>query len=104
MRYPRSSPRKRGYDTAWDKLSLAFRAANPLCRRCHERGATTKADVTDHIMPKAKGGTNDWSNLQSLCFSCHNSAKQSEERLGYAKGCDANGTPLDPAHPWRQAR
>lgn len=98
----RSSPRLRGYDTSWDKLSLAYRAANPLCVRCKEQGRTEPARVTDHIIPKSKGGTNDWSNLQSLCFAHHDSTKQSEERLGYAKGCDADGNPLDPTHPWRQ--
>lgn len=45
----------------------------------------------------------DPANLQSLCKPHHDSAKQSEERLGYAKGCDVDGRPIDPAHPWNAA-
>lgn len=28
--------------------------------------------VTDHIVPKTQGGTDDASNLQTLCERCHN--------------------------------
>lgn len=74
-----------------------------MCRRA---GRTTPATVVDHVTPH-KG---DWAllmdprNLQSLCAPHHDSTKQSEERLGYAKGCDENGMPLDVGHPWRQQR
>ncbi len=73
---------------------------------CQRAGRTTTATVVDHIVPH-KG---DWQrlmdprNLQSLCAPHHDSTKQSEERLGYAKGCDADGNPLDPKHHWNTNR
>jgi 5-methylcytosine-specific restriction enzyme A len=43
------------------------------CRGC---GATQELTI-DHIVPLAKGGTDDLSNLQTLCRSC-NSRKQDQ--------------------------
>lgn len=34
-------------------------------------GYTTPAKQVDHIVPKAKQGTDDLSNLQSICVPCH---------------------------------
>ncbi|WP_139157546.1 HNH endonuclease, partial [Enterobacter hormaechei] len=34
-------------------------------------GIATKATSVDHIIPKAHGGTDDDSNLESLCWPCH---------------------------------
>ena len=38
-------------------------------------------------------------NWQPLCASCHASVKQSIEK-GWLPGCDCDGRPLEPAHPW----
>ncbi|MCS6958687.1 MAG: HNH endonuclease [Pseudanabaenaceae cyanobacterium SKYGB_i_bin29] len=38
--------------------------------RCCSCGATKDLTI-DHIIPLAKGGTNDISNLQTLCLSCN---------------------------------
>ena len=40
--------------------------------------------------------------LQSLCPACHSRDKQQLERSGFVRGCDRDGVPLDPSHPWRQ--
>ncbi|WP_310424453.1 HNH endonuclease [Chamaesiphon sp. VAR_48_metabat_135_sub] len=48
-----------------------FQRDNHQCQSC---GQTTKLSI-DHIIPLATGGTNDISNLQTLCGSC-NSAKK----------------------------
>jgi 5-methylcytosine-specific restriction endonuclease McrA len=43
-----------------------------------------------------------WENLQSLCGRCH-AAKSAAERSGRPMiGCDVDGVPLDPGHPWNQ--
>lgn len=51
--------------------------------RCRECGATNKQTRlhVDHIKPVAKGGTNDLSNLQTLCEDC-NQAKYTDEWIG----------------------
>jgi hypothetical protein len=69
---------------------------------CRDSGRVTAADTVDHIKAH-KGDTAlffAFDNTASLCAHHHNSAKQSEERLGYMKGCDAHGRPLDVNHPW----
>lgn len=52
-------------------LRLARLRAEPLCRMCKARGRVTAAIVPDHIVPLAKGGTEDDSNIQCLCGPCH---------------------------------
>lgn len=51
--------------------------------RCRECGATNKQTRlhVDHIKPVSKGGTNDLSNLQTLCEEC-NLAKYTDEWVG----------------------
>lgn len=51
----------------WDVLSRRIRRNEPVCRMCKIRAATE----VDHITPRSKGGTDDESNLQPLCHSCH---------------------------------
>lgn len=46
--------------------------AHPFCEECLMNGKRTKAIVVDHIIPIKKGGDMyDYTNLQSLCASCH---------------------------------
>lgn len=42
----------------------------------------------------------DETNIITVSKAWHDAVAQSEEKLGYLKGCDENGRPLDPAHPW----
>jgi len=48
---------------------------DPLCRAC---GHAISTEV-DHIVPKARGGTDEESNLQGLCSACH-AAKTARDR------------------------
>ena len=70
----------------------------PLYQRCSRQGKVVPATVVHHVEPhrgdmqKFFGGP-----FESLCAQCHNSAAQSEERLGYSIGAD--GWPVDPRHP-----
>ena len=69
----RGTFRERGYTTAWTKLSVAFRKANPLCAECERQGRITAATCVDHIVPH-RGDAQlvfDRDNLQSLCARCH---------------------------------
>lgn len=48
-------------------------AHEPLCRLCQQKNPprVTAATIADHIIPRAKGGTGDLSNLQPVCAECH---------------------------------
>jgi 5-methylcytosine-specific restriction protein A len=88
------------YSTAWwQKLRLAVLAGEPLCRCCAAAGRVTAAAEVDHVVPLAKGGTDDWANLQPLCRPCHE-AKTAIDLDAAPRGCDAAGMPVDPRHWW----
>ena len=52
-----------------DMAPKVFANNGAICDRC---GATNKLTI-DHIIPLARGGTNDLENLQVLCQSCNSS-------------------------------
>jgi 5-methylcytosine-specific restriction enzyme A len=62
----------RGYGAAWDRIRrIALRRDSYLCQTCLAQGRPTTATQVDHIVPKAKGGTDDLGNLSSVCAPCH---------------------------------
>lgn len=65
MDLARGTPVERGYGAAWRRISHAFLTAHPVCV-CGK-----PSQHTDHIIAKRNGGTDDPSNLQALCHSCH---------------------------------
>lgn len=66
------SRHERGYGTKWDRLRLVVLSRDKhLCQQCLREGRATEAGTVDHITPKAHGGTDAESNLQSLCWPCH---------------------------------
>lgn len=54
------------------------------CVRCHRVESDTSLLVADHMTPHRGDPALFWDrgNLQCLCKSCHDSAKQREERRG----------------------
>lgn len=89
------------YDHQWRKRRRLWLLQHPLCRFCEERGRVTQATVVDHIIPH-RGDPElfrDETNWQSLCKTCHDSAKQAEERNGYNSATGLDGWPLDIHHP-----
>lgn len=74
------TPTERGYGADWVKIrAKALLRDGHLCKICFKGGIITVATEVDHILNKAKGGTNSMSNLQSVCKSCH-AAKTLKER------------------------
>lgn len=74
---------QRGYGYKWQKLrQIVFKRDNKLCQICLSNGRVTVAMVVDHIKPKAKGGTDDMANLQSLCPKCHDYKTATEDSKG----------------------
>ncbi len=59
--------------------------AEPLCRVCFGAGRAVAATETDHILSKAKGGTDDMANLQPLCRECHQAKTQREAAEGQGR-------------------
>lgn len=65
---------QQGYGTAWNKVRAVVLARDTyLCQPCLAKSPPrpTQATEVDHILGKAKGGTDDPSNLQAICRSCH---------------------------------
>lgn len=72
MPWPTTSRHARGYGTAWDKLRVfVLRRDVGLCQPCLRNNRTALANAVDHIVPKAKGGTDDMENLEAICGPCH---------------------------------
>ena len=55
------------------------------------------ADQVDHIIPVARGGTDDSDNLQAVCRSCHASKTASEAVHGRANRRRRRPPPAHPA-------
>jgi 5-methylcytosine-specific restriction protein A len=78
----------------WRKLRAAVRAGEPFCASCQARGKLVPSAVVDHVEPHR----GDWSkfvdraNLQALCKSCHDGAKQRAEK---AQAFGRDGWPLE---------
>lgn len=92
---PTGAPRKswagkgsrhaRGYGAEWVKTAARIlKRDNYLCQACKRQGKLTALKVkprdhaVDHIIPKARGGSEDDENLESLCAPCH-AAKTARE-------------------------
>jgi 5-methylcytosine-specific restriction endonuclease McrA len=90
------------YGRKWQDARRVFLAEHPLCRMCEQLGRTTAAEVVDHIEPHRGDETKFWArtNWQPLCKRCHDGAKQEQEKTGTLRGCNVDGVPLDPTHPW----
>ena len=75
----RGSRHQRGYGTAWDKLrkEILKRDAG-MCQPCQRRGHVTEANIVDHIVNKASGGTDHPTNLEAICAACHRAKTQVE--------------------------
>ncbi|HSX11537.1 MAG TPA: HNH endonuclease signature motif containing protein [Chlamydiales bacterium] len=59
---------------------MSHRAAEPLCRKCKERGVITAGTLVDHIVAIRDGGAEwDEDNLQTLCDRCHQVKRQVEK-------------------------
>ena len=67
----------RGYSTskrygrAWKKIRDRYVRKHPLCEQCLKEGRYVAVEEVQHIIPLSEEGTNDESNLMSLCHSCH---------------------------------
>ena len=70
-KFVRSADSNKKYGRAWREMRKRYAAAHPLCEMCLKEGQLTPVEEVHHIIPLADGGTNEESNLMSLCRSCH---------------------------------
>ncbi|MBN3756058.1 HNH endonuclease [Paraburkholderia sp. Tr-20389] len=94
-----SLPTPRTVGSRWRAIRARQLRHHPLCAECLRLGHITEATEVDHILRLEEGGTDADANLQSLCHDCH-ARKTAKENGARPRGCDANGMPIDPEHPW----
>ena len=71
--WQRGSSSARGYDRRWQMIRRIKLANDPLCERCESEGRVKAADMVHHVKPvdTHPEGRLVISNLQSLCYNCH---------------------------------
>lgn len=75
------SRHQRGYGSKWDVIRhRILKRDKGLCQEHLRKGQAIAAACVDHIIAKANGGTDDDTNLEALCWSCH-ATKTGRERL-----------------------
>lgn len=76
----------RGYGWHWQQLRQAILGRDMhLCQPCKAKGRATIAKQVDHIIPKAKGGSDDPENLQAICIACHDAKSDAEAAEGQGR-------------------
>ena len=93
------------YNTsAWRRgaRKQALHDANYTCQRCGVSLAGGDGNV-HHRKPYklAPALRIEPQNLVALCRGCHD-AEHADMKRGSKRGCDENGMPTDPRHPWFQ--
>jgi 5-methylcytosine-specific restriction protein A len=87
--YDRHRPNSamRGFGRPWRRLRESILNRDPLCVNLFgiKDHVALSTDV-DHILPVAQGGTEDASNLQGLCHSCHSRKTANEVGFGGQEG------------------
>ncbi|WP_292934534.1 HNH endonuclease signature motif containing protein [Noviherbaspirillum sp.] len=87
---------------AWRKLRALVLNEEPTCRHCQALGRVTPATDVDHIDNDPSNNSRD--NLQALCHECHSRKTNADMGRRVSYGCDVNGMPLDPNHPWNREK
>lgn len=68
----RPTPSQRGYGSAWRALrEQILDRDGRQCTRCGTAGEQGNPLTVDHITAKSHGGSDDPSNLRTLCKRCH---------------------------------
>lgn len=101
------------YSTAqWLRLRQAHLSLYPECIGCLAMGRLSRANTVDHITAISDGGAPfpGHDGLASYCGPCHGAKTARGTEAGAIrsdrprKGCNADGTPLDPSHPWHAGK
>lgn len=93
----RQSRHARGYGTAWDKLRLiVLRRDCGLCQcaECKRIGRLRVATEVDHIVPRARGGTDDLENLCAINRDCHRDKSLRDKGIEPKRRIGPDGYPV----------
>jgi len=100
------------YSTArWQRLREAHLSLSPFCEDCDTAGRLVMATHVDHKRAISDGGHPfpGHDGLTSYCTGCHSAKTARGAEAGAVRstkprrGCDADGNPLDAAHPWKKS-
>ncbi len=84
----------------WPKIRRRQLTKEPRCQFAVDgRQCPEPADDADHIIPRFEGGTDDESNLQSLCRAHHLLKTSAEGQRAWAKKKDAINAAFDYTEP-----
>jgi 5-methylcytosine-specific restriction protein A len=75
------------------------------CAHCNTPLPNTGVQAQVHHIVELKRAPRrgfDLTNLEPLCIRCHNKTHGRGNRGG-VYGCDVDGSPRDPAHPWNRS-
>lgn len=78
------STTQRGYGAAWQRLRMAILDRDHhmcKCVECKRIGRVRPAHEVDHIIAKAKGGTDAPGNLQAINRDCHRAKTANDSKL-----------------------
>lgn len=79
----------------WRRLREAVLVRDKyLCQPCLRSGRYTEAQEVDHIIPLAKGGNSEPSQLQSICVACHKQKTQVDSGNGKKIAIGSDGFPV----------
>jgi 5-methylcytosine-specific restriction protein A len=93
---------KRTTGRRWMEIREEVRRRNPYCVHCQRNNVIRLWDEVDHIIRVDDGGTDDYSNLQGLCFEHHYKKTQREQGNTYKSKINKSGIPSDPDHHWNR--
>jgi len=97
--------RKRGR-AGQEQRARRMERTNWLCEHCLDEGVTRAAVIVDHVVPLAKGGSDDDANTRNLCkpHADRATAVQFGHKMPIkGKGTGRDGRPTSPDHPWNRA-
>ena len=80
--YGRGSRHERGYDYRWTLLRTQVLKRDGYlcqCQECKTKGRLRPAYEVDHVIPKAKGGSDNMANLAAINRTCHQRKTMQEQ-------------------------
>ncbi len=69
--FNRTPDHDKKYGNNWRRIRNIYVKHHPVCERCLKEGRVTPVEEVHHIVPLSSGGNNKFTNLMSLCQSCH---------------------------------